>query len=219
MNKKLLLFSYYLKMLAQKEQEMLRSDDFRIGLLAIIFADTRLFRRFVSGCSVEPICFCNPMYAQELFIYLCLDAEKHGDNLLKEFDFCQTLSFHPRFVNGNLYLQDMELSYFLMNKFYPPVIVSADIDRALLKKFGNCINEPNMLAKFHSHNNICQVCPKALNATGSCAETEMIDRALTRLADDPIMKNMLNLTTKCNLHAESAAFGAIKQVIASFPKK
>ncbi len=220
MDKKLLLFSYYLQKLAQKEQELLRSDDFRLGLFALICANTRLFRRFAHGCTVEPICFCDPMYAQELFIYLCLDAKAHGDSLLNEFDFHQTTGFPSRSVkDGMPYVQDMALTFFLIDKVYPPVLTDANIDIALFKKLGDIICEPDLPSKIRHHDNVRDVHPEALHAFVPCKETEMIDRALARLTDDSVMQNMLSSGNKCNLNAESVAYAVVKQHISSFPKE
>ncbi len=219
MDNKNLLFSYYLHKLAQKEQELLRCDDFRIGLFAAIFANTRLFRRYASGCTVEPICFCNPIFAQDLFIYLCINAQENGDNLFKEFNFRQITGsyFHYPLCAGRYpCIEDRSISSFL-DRLYPSVLSEKDVDVPLLEKLQNLIGEQDLEKKFRITSNIRQVRQSVLPTLRICAETEMIDRAFERLAADDVMCNMLSIESKCDINGVSVAYTVIKTHLNYFP--
>ena len=198
MEKKLLL-NYFLKKAMLKEQELLGVDD-REAILAVIFSATSMFHRCASGVTTEQIYFAKPKYALELFLLLCLDAEQHGDHLLKAFDFKPTMQF----CNGNRLpdFEEQELTNYLESEVYPRAwTIEYDLYASLLKGDSDNIKEKL------SHANrqyIRSVVTVPLEQPESCAETTMIDRAWNRIKDETWFINMLSISTKHDLYGRSA---------------
>jgi len=215
MKTKILLFSYYLQKLAQMEQELLGVNDQQTGLLAVILAKTNLFRRFSSGCTTQELCFCNPMFAQELFIHLCLNAEENGDNLLSSFDFAQTLTFSLGLVEHPI-IQDNEITIFL-NEVYPEVKSKKEIATSLYVQILGEMSRDELCDKFVQLANFRKINAKALCISEPCAETAMIDKALARLKKGSILQEMLGFR-KCDIYSKSPAYTANLKKIATFPK-
>ncbi len=215
MKTKFLIFSYYLQKLAQMEQELLGVKDQRVGLLAIVLAKTDLFRRFPSGCTTQELCFCNPMFAQELFIHLCLNAEENGDNLRSLFDFVQAVASYPG-MWGQPFIHDKEITLFL-DEVYPVVKGEEEIDSSLYAKILGKMSRKTLCNKFFQLANFRKVNEKALCIPEACKETAMIDRALARLKKGLILQEMLGFR-KCDIYSKSPAYRANLEKIATFPK-
>lgn len=215
MKTKILLFSYYLQKLAQMEQELLGVNDQRTGLLAAVLTKTNLFRRFFNGCTTQEICFCNPMFAQELFIHLCLNAEESGDNLRSSFDFVQAPAFSVGLL-GQPYIQDYEITFFL-NEVYPEVKSKKEIATSLYTQILGEMSEDELFDKFFQIKNFRKVNEKALCVPDPSKETAMIDRAFARLKKGSILQAMLVLN-KCDLYSRSPAYKANLKKLTNFPK-
>lgn len=198
------IFSYYLQKLAQMEQELLGVKDQRAALLAVILAKTNLFRRLHTGCTVQPICMCFPRYAQELFLYMCIEAKKKGTDILSYFNFAQKTAYIPG-LWGQPYVEDADITSFL-TKVYPEVLSVNEIDINLYRYFFEKENKEELIEKFIHLGNFRQVNEKALRPLGTCKEKKMIDDAFELLKDNTILCNMLSLVNKCDIYGKSPAY-------------
>ncbi|MCM1324516.1 MAG: hypothetical protein NC218_10365 [Acetobacter sp.] len=213
--KKKILFSYYLQKLAQMEQELLGVNDQRAALLAVVLAKTNLFRRFPSGCTMQELCFCNPRYAQELFVYICLKAKENGGKLRSLFDFSQIQAHYPA-MWGQPYIEDREISRFL-DKVFPEVKSKREIDTSLYTKLLAEIPENELGSKFVQLSNFRNVNIEAM-CHEPCAETAIVDAALAEMKGDAVLRNMLTLNGKCDIYAKSPAYKGYLNNISDFPR-
>lgn len=196
------LFNYFLKKVMLKEQELLNIQGEQALLLAVIFSSTSIFRRYQSGCAMEHIYFAKPKYAEELFLLVCLNAEQHGDHLLRAFNFTEREEFHQgrRAVD----VSDSELADYLYKEVYP---ITEEVDYDL---YGLLTGEtPEGALKTMSH--VAPVYTRAvtqkkLEISEKCEETTMIDRAWERLQADEEFMELLQLNKKHDRQGKSNAY-------------
>lgn len=201
MKKKELLFNYFLQKCVQKEQELLNTDDFKTGLLALILSHAHLYRHFAHGVTMSEIYFCKPFYAQELFIYLCFDALEYGDFLYRSFDFEMETSYRPGEWGVKAY-EDKELTQYLDKIFEYPKSMS-DVDCELYGKIIGDTSSQELLSKFYNVSNLRTITIDSLELPLMCPEVKMIDRAWNRLMVDENFIKMLTIGCKHNSHGRS----------------
>lgn len=214
------IFSYYLQKLAGEEHKLLGVDDDRAALLALVLTKANLFRRFHTGCTTQELCFCNLRYVQELFIYICLNANDSGNKLLSLFDFNQTMIYRGE-VCGRPYLEDKDINIFL-DKLFPKVHRNEEyVEKspyALLLPEISELSDSKWREKFVHPSNLCNVNLEVLCPLETGEETALVDAALAELENDTIFFEMLLLTNRCDIHGESRAYQAYFQQIKDFPK-
>lgn len=199
MKRKFLLFNYFLQKAVQKEQELLRIDDFRAALLALIVSRASVFHRCASGCSTQKAYLCKPKYAEELFLYLCLDAEKHGDALLKEFKFQKTHSFSHATQNMGDF-EDVELTGYL-DQIYP---LSKFFNKEDKELYAAILENPADIAELEAaHTFLRKVAVDSLELPAQNEKTAMIDRAWERVWEVDEFPAMFTLTGKHDVHGRS----------------
>lgn len=213
------IFSYYLQKLAKEEQKLLGLDDERAALLALALTKAHLFRRFHTGCTTQELCFCNPRYVQELFIYICLKANESGSKLLSLFDFKQTTAYYIG-MRGRPYLEDKEINVFL-DQVFPKVLSEGDIEKsiyvALLPEISE-LSDTEWREKFVLPTNLCNVNPEVLCPMETGEETALVDAVFAELKGDSIFQRMLSLTSRCDMYGESPAYSAYFCEVRNFPK-
>jgi len=192
MKQKILLFNYFVKKVADKEKEMYQLSNEQAALLAVIFSRASVEFRHATGCSLEAVYMADPKIAEELFILLCVDAEKHGDHLMEQFNFEKV----PVYEYGNPHkdLSDKEIAAYLNDTLYPVCKeeVNKDVYKALIFS-----REP-------LDDILRRIAPRYLRSVGvselelpaPCAETAMIDRAWERLLGYDGFKNLVSLAGK-----------------------
>ena len=173
MKKKILLFNYFLKVLAQFEQKLMSIDDVNVAMLTTITSHATVFRHYPSGCTMENVCACIPSYAQELFLYVLFDAKKNGDNLFDAFDFRVSVDSLIREA-----YRDDDLSNHLSRLF--PIDENPDLSLFATILRGK-YNEKEIKQIFNSPDNFRKFDETSFEIAEKCEETEMIDRALKRL--------------------------------------
>ena len=188
MEKKILLFNYFLKSLAQIEQKLMSIDDVNVAMLTTITSHATVFRRYPSGCALENVCACIPSYAQELFLYVCIDAKKNGDNLFGAFNFRVSVNSYVREA-----YQDDELSNHLSKLF--PVDENPDLSLFATILHGK-YNEEEVKQVFKYPANFRKFDKNLFVVAEKCVETKMIDKALERLADNADFVKLLNVFNK-----------------------
>ena len=195
------LFNYFLHKVMLKEQELWQLKDESTALLAVIFSSTSIFRRYASGCNMETIYFADPGYAKELFLLLCLDAEKHGDHLLKAFD------FEPREqIQRGKRLQDLTdfaLMDYLNKEVYPMAEVDYNMYAALMKK---TVAEAQKTMSFMAPGYTRAITKEKLVLPEENSETKMIDRAWDRLMQDDEFVELLQVYAKHDNRGNSKAY-------------
>lgn len=204
MEKKILLFNYFVKKVMEKEKELLDLQDDAPALMAVIFSKYGVQHRSASGYSSETAYVVNPKFAQELFIILCSNAESHGDHLKQVFNFTGV----KRYEWGDELadVQDKDITYHLNNNLYP--YTGREIDRTLFAK---------LLPKMSSEdldNMLARIAPvfgrkpwmHALEQPEPCAETAMIDRAWERLMAHENFVSMLKPEGKQNYRGQSVPY-------------
>lgn len=204
MKKKIHIFSYYLQKLAQMEQKLCGLDDQRAALLATVLTKACLFRRLHTGCTTQVLYFCNPQYVQELLVYICVVAKKNGKKLRSLFDFVQTTAYSPG-MWGKPYVEDKDITSFL-NEVFPEVKSKSGVECALYTKLLPDLPEDQLYDKFVQFSNFRCVNIEVLPTLNTCEETAIIDAALAELKDDVVLRNMLSLTSKCDMYAVSSAY-------------
>lgn len=203
------IFNYFLKKVLLKEQELLKTKDEQLALLAVIFSSTHVFRRYQSGCNMEQIYFAEPKYAEELFLLVCLDAEQHGDHLLGAFNFVPK----EQFCRGSKLpdLNDAELSNYLDKEVYPIAkAVDYDLYAALMN---TTAAEAQEKIACTAANYMRATIGTDLELPNACSETEMIDRAWSRLLENGEFVKLLQIAAKHDKHGISEAY---KRYVASY---
>lgn len=212
------IFSYYLQKLAEEERKLLGGNE-RSALLALVLTKAHLFRRFHTGCTTQELCFCNPRYVQELFIYLCLKAKESGSKLLSLFDFKQTTAYHTG-MRGRLYLEDRTINNFLIRVF-PSVKREEQIEKslyvALLPEL-SALSGAEWEIKFSHISNFRAVNLEALSPVDPCEGTALVDAVMDEMKDDEILRKMLSLGSRCDMYGASPVYHAYFSEIRNFPK-
>lgn len=214
MEKKILLFNYFVKKVMEKEKELLDLQDDAPALMAVIFSKYGVQHRFASGYSSETAYVVNPKFAQELFILLCANAESHGDHLKQAFNF----SGIKRYEWGDELadVQDKDITYHLNNNLYP--YTGKEINRELYAKLLPQMSEDEL------NNTLSRIAPvfgrkpwlPALQQPEPCAETEMIDRAWNRMLEHEGFLSMLKPSGKQNYRGQSVPYARYSEHLYTF---
>ena len=205
MEKKILLFNYFLKSLAQLEQRLMGFDDFNVAMLATITSKATIYRRYPSGCTMESAAACVPSYAQELFIYALIDAKKNGDDdLLKSYDFVPVVSLS---LAG---IEDYDVTDHLRNLF--PTDSNPDLN-VLSCIFGGNYSHAEIKGMFKYDANYSRFNEELFEVASECDETAMIDRAMVRLANDAEFVKLLNVFYKHDHFCRSLAYQTYAQYL------
>ena len=206
--KKILLFNYFLQKCAIKVQSLFSiEDNAKASQLGVIASKTRMFRRTSCGCSMEEIYFCNPMYAQELFLYFCYRLGDKGDKLLSYFDFHRFISYLPGFYSVECY-EDKDITYHL-EKIYPVVSYKHEIEFDALNKILGEHTQDDFLLKFHNISNFRGVKPLYKGDVAlKLKEKELMDNAWADIENDSEFIRMLNPSNKHDHNGRSYAYNA-----------
>ena len=205
MEKKILLFNYFVKKAIEKEKELLGLQDDRAALLALIFSRYSVQHCNASGWSPETAYAVEPKFLQEMFILLCSNAEKSGDKLKQAFNFVGI----PRYEWGDELkdMHDKDITYQLGNNIFP-YAKSEDVREIYTALLPNKSKEEldnifiRMAAVFSRAPR-----PEALIPQPEpCAETEMIDRAWSRLLEHEGFVAMLKPSGKQNYRGQSIPY-------------
>lgn len=181
--KKILIFNYFVKKALEKEKELLGLDDDRAALLALVFSRSQVQHRHATGCCQEVAYAVNPKFLQELFILLCSNAEKSGDNLKQSFDFVGIPRFQFGYCGELQDMEDKDISYYLNNNLFP--YAGRQMNKELYTKLLSDL-KPEALENFFermSSKLTYEPRVEALEQPEPCAETAMIDRAWSRLVE------------------------------------
>lgn len=206
--KKIAIFHYFLQKVAQEEQELLKLDDIKKAMLSVIYVRPYLFRRYISGCSMDYFHGFIPRYALELFLVLAADAEKHGDHLLKFFSFKEyTLYFKGEVLKA---FTDDELEAYLEKKLYP-VVTHEQIDKEGYRQLFKAKNDHQLyeiIAGMES-GNIRVLREEELDMSDVDDDAkQMIDRAWVRLSQEKKNVSLLHPDSKLDKYANSMAYAA-----------
>ena len=206
--KKIFLFNYFLQKCMLKVQELLKlDDDTNASQLGIIVSKARMFHRTASGCTMEELYFCNPMYAQELFLYFCYCMEDKGESLLRCFDFHRCISYLPGMYSVECY-EDKDISHHL-ERLYPVVTQISDVDMSLFKKLLGEHTDEELTKKFRQVSNFRGVTPLYMeNIPTAKPEMELIDKAWRRIENKQTFINMLVPHNKHDHNGRSHAYNA-----------
>jgi len=214
MEKKILLFNYFVKKVMEKEKELLGLQDDKAALLAVIFSKYGVQHRSASGYSAETAYVLNPKFAQELFILLCSNAEKSGDNLKQAFNFVGI----KRYEWGDELqdIQDKDITYHLNNNLFP--YTGKEINRELYAKLLPQMSEDEL------NNTLSRIAPvfgrkpwlPALQQPEPCVETEMIDRAWNRMLEHEGFLSMLKPSGKQNYRGQSVPYARYSEHLYTF---
>ena len=204
--KKIFLFDYFLKKCVLKVQELLNLDgDAKASQLGVIVSKARMLHRTANGCTMEEICFCNPMYAQELFLYFCYCMEDKGERLLKSFNFHRFISYLPGMYSVECY-EDKDITHHLEGLF-PIVSNENDIDVTIFNKILGTHTEEELIGKFRQVSNFRGVKPLYLeNIPTAKNEMELIDKAWMAIEKDETFINMLTVHGKHDHNGRSHAY-------------
>lgn len=212
------LFNYFLKKAVQHEQAFSASDDVRLAALEVIFSKMLVCKQYASGSSTETIYFCNPKYAEELFLVLCADAATHGDNLLKVFNFRPSSTY----IKGHEFpdVRDKELTRYLDQEVYPVAKKFDEEIKLYTKLFSLPAEETEAKLRKLSTSYIRKANVEALeNLPEPCAETEMIDRAWDRLTKDEGFLKLFDSNHKHNMNGYSYAYDRYAKLLPALKKK
>ncbi len=204
--KKIFLFDYFYQKCVLKVQELLKlGDDLRASQLGVIVSKTRMFHRTANSCNMEEICFCNPMYVQELFLYFCYRMDDKGELLLKNFNFHRFISYLPGMYSVECY-EDKEITYHL-EKLYPVVSSKSEIEYNIFKKIlGTCTDE-ELEEKFRHISNFRGTKTLAMeNIPTAKPEIAMIDETWRKLENDEEFLKMLIVNCKHDHNGRSHAY-------------
>ena len=210
MERKILLFNYFVKKVADKQKELYQLSSDEQAMLAVIFSRASVQFRHATGCSLESVYIAEPKIAEELFVLLCLDAEKHGDHLMEMFDFKKV----PVYEYGNPHkdLSDKEIAAYLSETLYPTCRenVNKDLYGALIFSLEALDDVLRRIAPRYWRN----VDLSKFEMLEPCAETEMIDRAWDRLVAD---KGFVDLLTMIGKHDRFCHSNIYKRYAAENP--
>lgn len=205
MKKKILLFNYFVKKAVEKEKELLGLQDDRVALLALIFSRYSTQHRHATGCCSETAYTIEPKFLQELFILLCSNAEKSGDNLKQVFDFVGI----QRYEWGDELkdMHDKDITYYLSNELFPNAKLEDVREIYAILLFDKTPEELDDILRRMASTFSRMPRVKALEQQPEpCAETEMIDRAWNRMLEHETFISMLNPTGKKNFCGQSIAY-------------
>ena len=199
------LFNYFLKKVVQKEQTLLKSGNIRLAALGVIFSKIPVTTPKPNGINIETRYVFIPRYAEELFLFFCMDAAAHGDNLLQTFDFCPSMTY----IRGHS-LQDMkdnELINYLEQEVYPVAIKFEEEIALYAELFSLPTEKTKAMLQRLSVFYIREVNTKVLkDQPEPCAETEMIDRTWDRLMQDKNFTVLFDSGCKHLLNGYSNAY-------------
>ena len=212
--KKIFLFDYFLQKCVLKVQDLLKlDDDLKASQLGVIVSKARMFHRTASGCTMEEIYFCNPMYAQEFFLYFCYRMDDKGERLLRNFNFHRYICYLPGMFSVDCY-EDKDITHHLENMF-PVVSSRSDIEFNIFNKILGTHTEEELEEKFRQISNFRGVRPLTMeNIPTAKPEIDLIDEAWKKLENDEDFINMLTIHCKHDhngrSHAHAAYFNKMK---------
>lgn len=203
MKRKILLFNYFISKCLEREKELLKTDDFKTLMLGLITARASIFHRTASGCSTEMGYIIRPKFLQELFVFLCLDAMEHGDNLLEPFNFSKTHTFsYLHWGKGDF--EDIELTAYL-EKAYLEVNQLTEDEKAMYSQIITPL--PKVFqSPYYGSVRIRRVTLEKLTVSSKDKYTEMIDRAFERLSRCENFVGMFLLDGKYDLYGMSTPY-------------
>ena len=206
--KKMFLFDYFLKKCVLKVHDLLKlDDDTKASQLGVIVSKARMFHRTANSCTVEEIYFCNPMYAQELFLYFCYRMDDKGERLLKSFNFHRFISYLPGMYSVECY-EDKDITYHLETLF-PVVSTKDDIEYDVFNKILGTHSEEELEEKFRHISNFRGVKRLSLeNIPTAKPEMELIDATWAKLENDEEFIRMLTVNCKHDHNGRSHAYNA-----------
>ena len=193
MEKKILLFNYFIMKCVQKEQELHGVKNFQMSLLALVLSYSGIIRRYSSGCNLEQICFCNRYYLEDLLLCLCVNAHKNNEDLFYLFDFKPHYGYRGDTYSDN-YISDSELDKYLEN-LLPSVKNANEIDYDAYRALVHLSPEELLKESYHL-GNVYKVNASALDVAKDCPEIGVIDRAWARLANDDDFNRLFNIRGK-----------------------
>lgn len=146
----------------------------------------------------------DPKFAQELFIILCIDAKRHGDNLADAFLFVPwTLYYKGNVLSG---IEDKDLTNYLDTTLFPAVY------NCILKPFYHVLIPDKTAEQLQEiYYRQCRwsfrdVMDTPLILPAKNEQTAMIDRAWERLSKDAAFINLFSLTGKHSRQGLSYAY-------------
>ena len=182
---------------------LLKTDDFKTLMLGLITAKASIFHRTASGCSTETVYILRSKFLQELFVFVCLDAIEHGDNLLEPFGFLKTHAFsHLHWDKGDF--EDIELTTYL-ERVYSEVSKLTREEKAMYTKIINSLPK-ECKSPYHGNVRIKRVTLEKLTVSSKDKYTEMIDRAFERLSRRENFVGMFSLSGKYDLYGISIPY-------------
>lgn len=200
MEKKKFLLNYCMLKFAQKEQELLSLPDTKTALIGLTFAHQSLFRRFISGCTMQEICFADTNYPQSLLLLICLEACANGDNLLEVFDF---KAQHCIGKHHKLFL-DKELSEYLEKDIFPEVKSVNDVDFEVYRKLSQKeLDAKNVMGYFFQKPNLRHFEASKMLMPEPCDETAMIFLALETLGNKIDLESIFAFGSKYNMYGDA----------------
>lgn len=204
--KKIIIFNYFIQKCTEKIQELYGISNPDAAKLCLITSDARMIRRHANGCTTEEVCFCKPMYAQELFLYLCKDAQENGDNLIGAFDFHKSKMYLNNFISYDCY-EDGDITGYL-EKMYPKVSTESEVRLDLFEQMFKTKDCEAILTKFIHPSNMCYIteCEREVYPSETSEELQMVDRAWNRLEGDNKFTSMLEMKGKHDQFGKSHAY-------------
>lgn len=203
MEKKILLFNYFIEKCLDNEKMFLKTDDFKTLMLGLAFAKASVFHRNISGCSSETVYFIKPKFLQEMFVLLCLNAYEHGDDLFKVFDFNQTYAFHGQHSEQGDF-EDVELTSYL-NKVYVETAPLKPEEEAMYTTLAKVEKlTPEMFP--HHRFSLKRVAVDELEVSQENDFTKMIDRAFERMSQSEEFIQLFLVSGKYDLYGISKPY-------------
>lgn len=170
MEKKKLLFNYFVMKCIQKERELHGIQDFGAALLSLVLSDNWFPYRYSSAYTERRVCFCQRDYLFELLACVCEVAYAKGNSLSSVFKIEQHFAYPNRFV---AYETDLD-SYLI--ELLPSVRSFDELDLPTYQNLLKVSREKMIELACHP-SNLCRVDVLALELPEESEETKVIDEA------------------------------------------
>ena len=205
--KKELIFNYFVKKCIDKKYALL-GVNFKEAMLGMILSHTSLIRRYAQGVSMEEIYLTNRYYFEELFLILCLDAKKHGQDIISKFNFQYTNRYRQSamFVD---HIEDTDLDKYL-ESILPTVKNKKEVDFSLYENVTS-LSAEDLLKKSYRLDNLCKVAIDELELPDPSEETAVIDNAWERLMANADFVELVERENKHTPQAQSIAVCYLEQ--------
>ena len=206
MEKKKLLFNYFVMKCIQKERELHGTQDFGAALLSLVLSDNWFPYRYSNAYTERRVCFCQREYLFELLACVCKAAYAQGNSLSSVFKMDQHFAYPNRFV-----LYEMDLDSYLV-ELLPFARVFDEVDLPTYQNLLKLSREE--VVEFACHpSNLCRVCGATFELPEVSWETKVIDEAWEVLTQQVGFNKLFDITGKYKYSGENQASNFRKKTL------